>query len=63
MENKLPKGYALKLLKSCELGAKNKLIGMYSTEGEAEAKTKSLGCSLSVFQILDIYGNRTLTAK
>ena len=22
MENKLPKGYALKLLKSCELGAK-----------------------------------------
>ena len=53
MENKLPKGSALKLLKSCELGAK-KSIGMYFPEGEAEAKAKSLGCSLSVFQILDI---------
>ncbi len=25
MENKLPKGYALKLLKSCELGAKKQI--------------------------------------
>lgn len=60
MKNDLPNGFILKLRESCMLGQKGKLISTHKTETEAEHAAKSLGCSLSV---LDIYGNRTLTAR
>ncbi len=63
MKNDLPNGFILKLCESCMLGMKEKLVSTHRTEVDAEAKSKSLGCSLSVFQILDIHGIRTLTAK
>ncbi len=63
MTNNLPNGFVLKLKESCSLGAKGTLISTHKTETEAENKAKSLGHSLEVFEILDIYGNRTLTAR
>ena len=59
----LPNGFILKLREHCMLGTKGQLISTHKTEAEAEAKAKSIGCSLSVFEILDIYGKRTLTAR
>ena len=63
MKNILPNGFILKLRESCTLGMKGKLVSTHRSEADAEAKAKSLGCSLSVFEILDLYGNRTLTAR
>ena len=59
----LPNGYILKLRKHCGLGTKGKLISTHKTENEAVTKAKSLGHSLGVFEILDLYGDRTLTAR
>lgn len=63
MTNELPKGFVLKLRESCMLGQKNKVISTHKTANDAEAKAKSLGYDLRVFEILDIYNNRTLTAR
>ena len=63
MEKKLPNGFILKLKESCVLGMQGTLISTHKTEVEAEQAAKSLNCSLSVLEILDIYGNRTLTAR
>lgn len=57
------KGFALRLRESCALGAKNKMLSMHNTAAEAETKAKSLNCDLAVFEILDIYGGKTLTAR
>jgi len=63
--NTLPNGFVLKLRESCMLGMRGALVSTHKTEAEAEAeaKAKSLGCSLSVFEILDIYNDRVLTAR
>jgi hypothetical protein len=63
MKNELPNGYCLRLRKSCQLGAKRKVISTHKSQEEAEVKAKSLGYDLRVFEILDIYNNRTLTAR
>ena len=63
MTHNLPNGFVLKLRETCALGMKGTLISTHKTEAEAEQKAKNLGCSLSVLEILDIYGNRTLTAR
>ena len=63
MEKKLPNGFILKLKETCALGMRGKLISTHRTEVEAEQKAKSLGCSLSFFEIIDLHGNRTLTAR
>ncbi|MDP3279948.1 MAG: hypothetical protein Q8M57_02685 [Nitrosomonas sp.] len=57
------RGFALKLRQSCGLGARNKLISMHNSALEAEAAAKSLNYDLAVFEILDIYNNRTLTSR
>lgn len=63
MTNDLPNGFVLRLRESCTLGQKNKVISTHKTASDAETKAKSLGHSLGVFEILDIYNNRTLTAR
>ncbi|NBQ69373.1 MAG: hypothetical protein EBU46_11315 [Nitrosomonadaceae bacterium] len=63
MRNELPNGFILKLKETCALGQKNKLISTHKTADDAEAKAKSLGYDLKVFQILDLYNNRVLTAR
>lgn len=63
MKNELPNGYCLRLRESCTLGQKNKVISTHKTADDAEAKAKSFGYDLRVFEILDIYNNRTLTAR
>ncbi|WP_394809093.1 hypothetical protein [Nitrosomonas sp.] len=63
MEKKLPNGFILKLKETCGLGMKGALISTHRTESEAEQAAKSLGFSLSVFEIQDVYGGRVLTAR
>ena len=63
MENKLPNGYCLRIRESSGLGAKRKVISTHKTQADAEAKAKSFNYDLRVFEILDIYNDRTLTAR
>ena len=51
MENKLPKGYALKLLKSCELGAKKtNQSACTSPKERLKQKPKVLAAHLAFFR-------------
>jgi len=63
INNDLPNGWVLKLRQSCSFGEHGKIISTHATYNEAEVKAKNLNYALTVFEILDIYGNKTLTAR